>query len=101
MGGCCQRVVVVQLVTGRTLGSFKNTLNTTLNKMVRLDKMIAFSVLIIVMILVCLCLVISYRELGRPIFLEGVSDSIRQLSQVNILWVGVFTRWLEINWVNG
>jgi small basic protein len=37
-----------------------------------LDEMITFSVLVIVMILVCVSLVILGQELGRPIFLEGV-----------------------------
>jgi hypothetical protein len=42
------------------------------NKMSRLNKMILFNVSIIVMILFRASLVISYRELGPLIFLEGV-----------------------------
>jgi hypothetical protein len=34
--------------------------------------MIVFSVLVIVVLFVCASLVISCRELGRPIFLEGI-----------------------------
>jgi hypothetical protein len=41
------------------LGSSKNTLNTTLRKMGRLDKMILLNVLSIVMRLVCVSLVMS------------------------------------------
>jgi hypothetical protein len=48
----------------------KNALNTTLQKLGRPDKMIIVSVLIIVLILVYLLL--SYREFERPIFLESV-----------------------------
>jgi hypothetical protein len=36
------------------------------------NKMIVLCVLIIVFILVCVSLDVSYQELGRPIFLEGV-----------------------------
>jgi divalent metal cation (Fe/Co/Zn/Cd) transporter len=51
----------------------KSTLNITIpKKMGRLDKMITFSVLIIVMILVSVSLVISWQYLGRPIFQEAV-----------------------------
>jgi cell division protein FtsL len=41
------------------MGSSKNTLNTTPKKMGRLDKMIVFNVLIIVMILICVSLLMS------------------------------------------
>jgi hypothetical protein len=54
------------------MGNSKNTLNTTLKKIIRLDKMIVLSMLTIVMTLVYVSLVISCREKGRSIFLEGV-----------------------------
>jgi hypothetical protein len=54
------------------LGESKNTLNTTLKKMGRLDKIIVFSVLIIVVILVCDFLVTLWQELGRPSYLENI-----------------------------
>jgi hypothetical protein len=54
------------------MGSSKNTLTTTLKKIGRLDKIIALSVLIIVMNSVCIPHVLSCRELGRPIFPELV-----------------------------
>jgi len=54
------------------VGSSKNTINTIRKKMGRIDTMIVFSVLVIVVLFVCASLVISCRELGRPIFLEGI-----------------------------
>jgi hypothetical protein len=54
------------------MGQSKNTLNTTLKKMGRLDKIIVFSVLIIVMILVCHFLVTLWQELRRPSYLEDI-----------------------------
>jgi hypothetical protein len=48
----------------------KRALNTILKKG-RLDKMISLWVQIIVMTLVCISLVVSWQELGQPIFLEG------------------------------
>jgi len=57
---------------GIDMGESKNILNTTLKKMDRLEKMNVFRVLIIVMMLVCVSLDVSYQELGRLIFLEGV-----------------------------
>jgi hypothetical protein len=53
------------------MGSSKNALNKTL-KMGHLVNTVVFSVLVIVMILVCDFFIISCRELRRPIFPEGV-----------------------------
>jgi len=50
----------------------KNTFITTVKRMGRLNKMIALSVLIIVMKAICDSLVISRQELGQPIFLEAI-----------------------------
>jgi len=47
------------MVRGVEMGSSKNTLTTTLKKIGRLDKIIALSVLIIVMNLVCIPHVLS------------------------------------------
>jgi hypothetical protein len=58
------------------VGSSKNTINTIRKKMGRIDTMIAFSVLFIVVILFCASLAISCRELGQPIFLEDISGLI-------------------------
>jgi hypothetical protein len=52
--------------------SSKNTLTTTLKKLGRLDKMIVFSVLIMLMIMTCDFVVMLFQELRRPIFLEAV-----------------------------
>jgi hypothetical protein len=41
----------------------------------RPNKMIVLCTLIIVVILVCVSLDVSYQELGRSTFLEGVLDS--------------------------
>jgi hypothetical protein len=54
------------------MGSFKNIPNATLKKADCLDKMIAFSVMIIFMLLACVFLDVSGQELGRPIFLEDI-----------------------------
>jgi cell division protein FtsL len=59
------------------MGSSKNVFKTTLKEMGRPDKMIVFNVLIIVMVLVCAILVLSLRELERPIlrvFLNSLSE---------------------------
>jgi hypothetical protein len=57
--------------------SSKNTLNTTSRTIARLDKMIVFSILIIVMVLICVPLDASCQELGATIFLE--LESIQDL----------------------
>jgi hypothetical protein len=54
------------------LGPSKNIHNTTPKKMGFLDQMKVFSMLIIVTTLVYVSLIIWYRELGRPIFLEAI-----------------------------
>jgi hypothetical protein len=54
------------------MGSPKNTLNTTLKKMGRLDKMIVVNLLIIVTVLIFDFLVTMLRKLRRPIFLEDI-----------------------------
>jgi len=56
----------------KQMGNSKNTLNTTLKKMSRLDRKIVFDVLIILMILVCDFLATMLRELGQSFFLEGI-----------------------------
>jgi len=50
----------------------KSILNTTPKKMGRLDKMIILSLLMSVMLLVCDSLVTLWRDLRRPIFVEGI-----------------------------
>jgi hypothetical protein len=52
--------------------SSKSTFNTTLKKIGRLGTMIVFSLLIIVLILLCVSLDVSWEELRRPTFLEGI-----------------------------
>jgi hypothetical protein len=72
------------------MGNSKNTLNTTLKKMGLLDKNIVFSVLIILMILVCDLLVTLVRELGRPFFLLGYFWSHAHLSLMHVYLHKVF-----------
>jgi len=54
------------------IGQSKNTLSATLKKMGHVDKTITFSVLTIVMILICDFLVRLWQELGRPVLIDGV-----------------------------
>jgi hypothetical protein len=56
------------------MGKSRNTFNTTLKKTGRLDKMIAFSVLTIVTLLVCVSVITLWRELRHPIFLEVIVE---------------------------
>jgi hypothetical protein len=53
------------------MGSSKNTFNTTLKRMGRLDKMVVFNILITVITSVCDSVVTLWRESARLIFLEG------------------------------
>jgi hypothetical protein len=54
------------------MGESTNTLNTAKLKMGRPNKLTVLCTLIIVVILVCVSLDVSYQELGRPTFLESV-----------------------------
>jgi hypothetical protein len=63
------------------MGESKNTFNTTFKKMGRLDKMIVFNMLIIVVMLVCVFRDALWQELGWPFFLEGICV------ELPILWL--------------
>jgi hypothetical protein len=62
------------------MGQSKNTLNTTLKKMDRLDKVIACNVLTIIT-LACVSLVISCRQFGQPNSSKDVLGLINMRSQ--------------------
>jgi hypothetical protein len=68
------------------LGPSKNIHNTTPKKMGFLDQMKVFSMLIIVMTLVYVSLIIWYRDLGRPIFLEAIFGLTHMYNVTSNTW---------------
>jgi hypothetical protein len=66
--------VAIYNLTGTvpTMDSSKRTLSTARMKMNHLVKTITFRVLVLAMVLVCDFLVMLWRVLGQPIFLEGI-----------------------------
>jgi hypothetical protein len=61
----------------KQMGESKNTLNTTPKNMDRLDTMIIFSVLIVVMIFVCVSLMCRGKISDGPLFWRVLLDSLK------------------------
>jgi hypothetical protein len=67
------------------MGRSKNNLNSTLKKLGRLDIMVTSNMLIFVIILVCVFLDVSWQDLGRSVFFDGifVLTQMKRESQTN------------------